>query len=78
MGDSMSKQGEKNQNKKVTFLVRIMTEYRVLGWFLPFLASIWFCGPFGIFFLPKKKPIFKKGILNQYYIFLNLYVVTRL
>ena len=37
---------KKGQRQKITFFLRNMKEYRVLIWFLLFLASIWFLGPF--------------------------------
>ena len=41
---------KKGQRQKITFILRNMKEYRVIVWFLPFLALIWFLGPFWNFF----------------------------
>ena len=82
-GDSMSKQGEKCQRQKVTFLWRNMKEYRVLIWFLPFLASILFMGRFwDTFFFSKfsKKDHFIKVHIEKSYLLLNfvsLYLTSK-
>ena len=60
---------KKGQCQKVTFLWRNMKEWRVVRWFLLFLASILFLGPLCEFFFQfSKLTVFKKCILkNQFY-----------
>ena len=52
---------KKGQRQKITFLQKNMKEYRVLIWFLLFLALIWFWGTFWIFYSKfSKKHHFQK------------------
>ena len=64
---------KKGQRLKIAFLWRNMKEYRVFICFLPFLASVWFLGPFWNFYSKfLKRTIFKKWILKNYIYYLIL------